>query len=256
MTHSVSLGERMKNFYEGRNQTHLTRRMPVILRVDGRAFHTLSNRLKLEKPFDEGLQRWMVETAKVLCEDIQGAQLAYVQSDEISVLITDYATLQTEAWFDYNVQKMTSISASIATQAFLREMNNDGWDMTVNFDSRVFNIPREEANNYFVWRQQDWIKNSISMLARAHYSQKELLNKKQTDMHEMLHQKGINWADLGEKWKNGVVVEYQEFDISDGGPEPIIRHSWDEVDFHIFSKHPWLVNEIVGIFEDKKDSTL
>jgi len=249
MQHKMPIGDRMKMYYELRAQTHLTRRMPVILRVDGRAFHTLTRKLNLKKPFDGDIQRWMIETARALCEEIQGAQLAYVQSDEISILITDYAGLQTEAWFDYNVQKMTSVSASIATCKFVQQVTE--WlayeSQLISFDARVFNLPREEVNNYFVWRQQDWIKNSVQMLARSHYSQKQLLNKKQSDMHEMLHEKGVNWADLPEKWKNGVVLEYQEFDTSNGGPEPIIRHAWDEVDFHIFSKQPWMVNELVSL---------
>jgi tRNA(His) 5'-end guanylyltransferase len=254
MQHKIPIGDRMKKYYEIRSQTHLTRRMPVILRVDGRAFHTLTKKLQLVKPFDEKIQRWMVAAGRALCEGVQGAKLAYIQSDEISILITDYDTLQTEAWFDYNVQKMTSVSASIATSVFTEEMNNDERNWFVTFDSRVFNVPREEANNYFVWRQQDWIKNSVQMLARAYYSQKELLNKKQSDMHEMLHEKGINWADIPNKWKNGVTLEYEEFDsielggnldISNSGLEPIIRHAWDENDVHIFSKEPVKVNDLV-----------
>ena len=108
----------MKLNYEFRSQTHLTRRTPVIIRIDGRAFHTLAKALKLEKPFDAQFNDWMQETTQHLCEEIQGAKLGYTQSDEISILVTDYDNLTSESWFDYNVQKMTSISASIATWHF------------------------------------------------------------------------------------------------------------------------------------------
>jgi tRNA(His) 5'-end guanylyltransferase len=221
----------MKDNYESRARSYLTRRVPVIMRLDGKAFHTYTKKLK--KPFDEGLIEDMAQTAKYLCENIQGAKCAYVQSDEISILITDYDTLDTQAWFDYEVQKMCSISASIATAKFNqlrleRLMTNSGkWDDNIlceygalldfrkdmstkfslaSFDSRVFNIPKEEVANYFLARQKDAVKNSISMLAQSLYSQKELHKKNQSDMQELCWQKGHNWNDLHWSKKRGSFV--------------------------------------------------
>jgi len=143
----------------------------------------------------------MQRVAIKLCEQIQGAKCAYVQSDEISILITDFDRLTTEAWFDYNLQKIVSISSSIASSNF-----SLCWGQAVAFDSRAFNIPKEEVCNYFIWRQQDWMKNSVQMLARTYYSTKQLHKKKIADMHEMLYEKNINWNDLKNIWKNGTFI--------------------------------------------------
>ncbi len=197
-----SIGDRMKANYEDRYRFSLTRRTPVIMRLDGRAFHTLTR--GLEKPFDDSFSNAMNATARFLCSEIQGAKCAYVQSDEISILITDFDTLTTDAWFDYNVQKMTSISAALASVHFTVCWLNDGKHAI--FDSRVFNIPKEEVCNYFIWRQLDWLRNSVQMLAQAHFSHKQLHGKNQSAMHDMLHDKGVNWADLPERWKNGTFI--------------------------------------------------
>ena len=197
-----SIGDRMKANYEDRYRFSLTRRTPVIMRLDGKAFHTLTR--GLEKPFDDSFYYSMIDTASFLCSEIQGAKCAYVQSDEISILITDFDTLTTDAWFDYNIQKMTSVSAGLASAYFTsRFFEEDGIAV---FDSRVFNIPKEEVCNYFIWRQLDWIRNSVQMLAQAHFSHKQLHGKNQSAMHDMLHDKGVNWADLPEKWKNGTFI--------------------------------------------------
>lgn len=197
-----SIGNRMKANYEDRYRFSLTRRTPVIMRLDGRAFHTLTR--GLDKPFDGTFCYSMIDTAGFLCSEIQGAKCAYVQSDEISILITDFDTLTTDAWFDYNVQKMTSVSAGMASAYFTsRFFSEDGIAV---FDSRVFNAPKEEVCNYFIWRQMDWMKNSVQMLARAHFSHKQLHGKNQPAMHDMLHDIGINWANLPDKWKNGTFI--------------------------------------------------
>jgi tRNA(His) 5'-end guanylyltransferase len=200
----------MKENYEKRAQSFLTRRTPAIIRVDGKAFHTFTK--KFEKPFSEHLSNLMVKTAIQMCQEIQGAKCAYTQSDEISILLTDYDDFQTQAWFDYNVQKMTSVAASISTAAFNRRLMSD-WllhklemDSFAQFDARVFNIPKEEVLNYFRWRYQDWIRNSVTMLAGKYYSHKQLHKKNQADMHEMIYQAGDNWTNLEDKWKNGVWI--------------------------------------------------
>lgn len=205
-----SLGNRMKENYEDRYRFKLIRRLPVIIRLDGKAFHTLTK--QCDKPFDKDLSMIMIDGMKYLLDNIQGAKLGYQQSDEISILITDFDTLTTDAWFDYNIQKICSVSASMISSHInggLKEyinstgkFNNKSW----LFDSRCFNIPKEEVNNYFIWRQKDWERNSLQMLCRAHFTHKELCGKNKSSMHEMLYNININWGDLEPKWKNGVTV--------------------------------------------------
>ena len=212
----ISIDDRMKDFYEVRNRRFLTRRTPVIIRIDGKAFHTYTR--GLNKPFDEGLMEDMQLTTKYLCENIQGCKFGYVQSDEISLLLTDYDTLQTDAWFDYCQNKMESIAASMATGFFLKQrilraisISEDGnWIKdyieevkVAEFDARAFNIPKEDVANYFIWRQQDATKNSISMLAQSLYSHKELQGKNGDQMQEMCFQKGTNWNNIGTSKKRG-----------------------------------------------------
>lgn len=199
----TSIMERMKNNYEFRDRHFLTRRIPVIIRLDGRAFHTKTR--KCDKPFDSRFMYSMEQAAIRVCEEVQGAKCAYVQSDEISILVTDFDRLTSEAYFDYNIQKMVSITASVASVCFSKP---NLFDMTCEFDSRVFNIPKEEVCNYFIARQLDWIRNSIQMLCHANFSHSELHNKNQSDMHEMLHGMGINWAkDCSDKQKSGIYIE-------------------------------------------------
>lgn len=192
----------MKQNYENVYRFKLTRRTPVIIRLDGKAFHSLTR--GCEKPFDDDFYESMYATMLALCQDIQGVRCAYMQSDEISLLLTDFDTIRTEAWFDYNLQKIVSISASIASTVF--SLNWMDGEQLVLFDSRAFNIPQDEVKNYFIWRQLDWIRNSVQMLSQAHFSHKELHKKNQEAMHDMLHEKGINWADLEPKWKNGTFL--------------------------------------------------
>lgn len=226
-----SLGDRMKGNYEARTQTHLMRRNYTIIRIDGKAFHTYT--AGLEKPFDKDLMRDMDLTAAYLCKNIQGAKFAFVQSDEISLLLTDFDTLQTDAWFDYNVQKMCSVSASMATSVFNKMRLMHLFTRTIAeseitwkclpkdsiesqkeafFDSRVFQVPnKSEATNYFIWRQQDTTRNSIASVAQSLYSAKELHGVNTTEMQELIHQKGQNWNDLEPYYKRGRVIVKESF---------------------------------------------
>ena len=206
----MSIGDRMKENYENRYRFKLSRRTPVIMRLDGKAFHSLTKRC--EKPFDEDFSDCMRSTVLALVEDIQGAKCAYQQSDEISILLTDFDNLATEAWLDYNIQKMTSISAGLASVVFTHWWRVKGCAGMPIFDSRVFNIPESEVCNYFVWRQKDWIRNSVQMLGRAHFSHSKMKNKANCEVHDMLHTKGINWAKLEPKWKNGMFLYKQDRD--------------------------------------------
>ena len=227
-----SLGDRMKFYYENPPKTRLMRRNPVIIRIDGKAFHTFTR--GFQRPFDDILIESMQETMKYLCENIQGCKLGYCQSDEISLLITDYENINTAAWFDYEVQKMCSIAASMATLAFNRAFDAawTNWvyyrfdevfseekteffhemDRTyakavekgAMFDARVFSIPKDEVCNCFIWRQQDAVRNSIQMVGQANFSHKELQNKTCNNIQDMLMtQKGINWNDFPTVQKRG-----------------------------------------------------
>ena len=174
------LGIRMKTYYEQIPKTKLMRRTPVMIRIDGKAFHTFTK--GFQKPFDTILIKSMQETTKYLCENIQGCVLGYTQSDEITLVLVDYQNFETAAWFDYEVQKMCSIAASMATMSFNRffargvdafaerleadeinEAENEknkllctyrkAVEKGAMFDARVFNIPKEEVTNCIYWRQ-------------------------------------------------------------------------------------------------------
>lgn len=230
-----ALGDRMKSQYEDRTRFFLPRRTYTIIRVDGKAFHTLTK--KFQKPFDRHLMHMMDATAMDLCKEIQGAVFAYTQSDEISILLTDFAKITTNAWFDGNIQKMCSIAAACATVAFNKELRAGGSDKTAMFDARVFTIPdKTEVENYFIWRQQDATRNSIQMAARAVYSHKELDGKSCQELHDMLHAKNINWNNYTSGEKRGRCIVKQEVNVASEyrgfqngqatPPEEIKRKHW------------------------------
>ena len=221
------LGKRMKEFYEQVPKYRLMRRTPVAIRIDGKAFHTFTR--GFQKPFDEVLIKSMQETMKYLCENIQGCVLGYTQSDEITLILIDYKKLNSSAWFDYELQKMCSIAASMATMAFNKFFKNEVDKFYYNhcsredplfekhyqtyrdaqykgamFDARAFNIPKEEVTNLLYWRQVDAARNSVQMAARAKFSHNECDNKNQSQLQEMLFQTyGINWNDYPTHMKRG-----------------------------------------------------
>jgi tRNA(His) 5'-end guanylyltransferase len=197
------MGDRMKGDYERRTQIELPRRTHTLIRIDGKAFHTYTR--GLERPYDKTLMDDMAETTRFLCQEIQGARVGYTQSDEISILLTDFATRQTQAWFDGNLQKIVSIAASFATAKF-NELRPAG--RLAFFDARAFTIPQDlEVINYFLWRQRDAIRNSISMLAQAYFSTKQLHGKSTGVMQEMLWaEHGVNWNDEDPRFKRGTIV--------------------------------------------------
>ena len=196
-----SLGDRMKS-YEDVYKHRLIRRLPVIIRLDGRAFHTLTK--DMQKPFDINFSRAMLYVTIELVKEIQGCMFGYTQSDEISLLLKDWTTHTTEAWFDNQIQKMASVSASIATMSFVNYGRNNPEHLKISsgtFDSRVFNLPLAEVNNYFVWRQNDATRNSINALGQSLYSQKELHGVKVGDLKQkILEEKNIVWEEL-DQWK-------------------------------------------------------
>lgn len=220
------LGTRMKENYELRSRSLLPRRTNTIIRLDGKAFHTYTR--GLDKPFDYQLMDDMIEVTKFLCKEIQGCKIGYTQSDEISLVLTDYDSLNTSAWFDGQVQKICSVSASLATAKF----NELRPGKLAFFDSRCYTISdQQEVVNYLLWRQQDASRNSVSMAAQSVYSHKELFKKSTSDQQEMLFQKGINWNDYPLNARRGSAIIKTYYD-KDGGQ----RSKWEYVDIPILSK--------------------
>lgn len=216
-----ALGNRMKK-YENVTRYSLPPRTFTILRVDGRAFHTWTK--KLTRPYDTDLMTCMDAAAIALCEQISGTQFAYVQSDEISLLAVDFLDINTQPWFDGVIQKWVSVGASIATMAFNMKVLEfmRGTDTSrlgqikqpnATFDARVYTIPDfVEVGNYFVWRQKDAVRNSVTMLAQAYASHKQLQGKSTTQRHEIIHAAGDNWAKHPGNFKNGRVIRHKSFE--------------------------------------------
>lgn len=268
------LGNRMKTFYEQIPKTRLMRRTPVVIRIDGKAFHTFTRGFK--RPFDDVLIKTMQETAKYLCENIQGCSLAYTQSDEISLLLIDYQRFETSAWFDYEIQKMCSISASMATMTFNKIFKKaydeftEEPDYTMRdfelfsaysnavkngamFDARVFNISKEEVTNYFYWRQLDASRNSIQMVGQANFSHKELQNKSCNDIQDMLMtQKGINWNDLPTYQKRGSCIIKEDYFTYTDEHGMLIEIDADEVGIFVDEltvRNRWIIDKNIPIFK-------
>lgn len=222
------LGTRMKTFYESTPKIHLMHRCPVAIRLDGHAFHTFTK--GFQKPFDEILMKSMQETMQYLCENIQGCVFGYTQSDEITLILVDYKNLTSTAWFDYDVQKVCSIAASMATIAFnkffeknvsdnyahrydipkkctmpfdLYKIYCSSMDKGAMFDARCFNIPKEEIANLIYWRQLDAMRNSVQAVGQANFSHKELQGKSCADIKEMLREKGVDWDCLSLECQRG-----------------------------------------------------
>lgn len=205
-----TLGTRMKQ-YEQATRAVLPRRTYTIIRVDGRAFHSYLR--GADKPYDLTFMSDMDAVATALCNEISGAVFAYTQSDEISVLVTDFATPGTQPWFGGVMPKMVSISAALATAALNARRPNQ----LALFDSRVFTIPDPvEVANYFIWRQRDCVRNSITMAAQAQFSHKRLHGVTTNQMQELLFTEcGINWNDYADGCKRGRVV------LQDAGLRPV-----------------------------------
>ena len=268
---------RMKTFYEQIPKTRLMRRCPVVIRCDGRSFHTFTR--KFQKPFDEVLIKTMQETMKYLCENIQGCVLAYTQSDEITLILVDYKKLTSSAFFDYEVQKICSITASMATMAFNKffekniqefsesnecrgldikylDIYREALNKGAMFDARCFNIPKEEVTNLVYWRQLDATRNSIQMVGQANFSHKELQNKSCNDIQDMLMtQKGINWNNLPTYQKRGsCCVKENHFIENEKGtqicfPEGCSDPFEDEETLTGVYRSSWVIDTEIPIFK-------
>ena len=269
------LGIRMKTYYEQIPKTKLMRRTPVAIRIDGKAFHTFTKGFK--KPFDEVLIKSMQETMKYLCEHIQGCVLGYHQSDEITLILVDYKNLNSDAWFDYEVQKMCSIAASMATMVFNREFEKrvDNFELDhlielggyieydcddnkklaetyfnaiekgAMFDARVFNIPKEEVTNLIYWRQLDATRNSIQMVGQANFSHKELHGKSCNMIQDMLlTEKDINWNDFPTYQKRGSCCVKSNTTITGA-----VVFENGEVETNSIERPHWYIDNEIPIFK-------
>ena len=202
----MDLETRMK-MYERSGIVYLPIRVPVILRVDGRAFHAFTRRF--ERPFDRCFAKGIDLVAERLLREVQNARFCYMQSDEVSVLLVDFNKFDSQQWFGGEVNKMVSISAGIASAVATKY-----FDEEVQFDSRVFVGPERDVLNYFIWRQRDATRNSIQMVARKHYSHKETMNKNLDELQEMIFQAGDNWNDYSAYFKRGRGCDVTGLDVS------------------------------------------
>lgn len=195
----ISLGDRMKRNYEGVYRMYLPWRIPLIIRVDGKAFHSFTR--GMDKPFDEAFMENMQSLSKFLCEETHTSVFAYVQSDEVSLLLNNYKKLDTCAHFGNNLQKLTSVTAGLASSFF-----SLAYGRTAVFDARAFVLPREEVTNYFIWRQRDCERNSLHMVAQSHYSHGQLEGKGKEELHDLIHEKNDNWNNYDADKKRGACV--------------------------------------------------
>lgn len=204
----LDIGNRMKE-YERVTEYMLSHRIPVILRIDGRAFHTIT-RKRFKKAWSQEFVDQMILTAQQVMTDIQGCDFCYSQSDEVSFLITDYRTIRTNSWFNYDLRKMISISASLASSVF-----SQLYGKNVCFDSRAFSMPQDDVCNYFIWRQIDATRNAIQMAAREYFSHKQLHLKNCKELQEMLFkEKGINFNDYSIIRKRGFCIVDKKVDFN------------------------------------------
>jgi tRNA(His) 5'-end guanylyltransferase len=204
-----TLGDRIKSKYEDVFRNSIPQRTFAVIRIDGKAFHTFTK--TLEKPHSAELSEAMDHAAQVLCKEMMGCKLAYGQSDEYSFLLTDFEKEESEMWFNGNIQKIVSVSSSIFTAAF-----NDHWEKVrpmsfkprlAMFDARVFVIPsRNDVFQYFLWRQKDASRNSLTMLASCHFSHKQLHGQDRDAKHELLQSVGVKWTDWPTSFRHGRVV--------------------------------------------------
>ncbi|TXG80794.1 MAG: hypothetical protein E6R13_07505 [Spirochaetes bacterium] len=237
------LSSRMKN-YESCYGFKVPNRSYIIIRLDGKGFSKYTK--KFNKPFDDILSNVMDTATIELCKYMTPA-FAYTQSDEVSLVFSTIDNIDAEMVFDGKVQKLCSISASKMTAAFNKTMlrmlaafkpeefnlmekiiSGDFAEIDAVFDARVFVIPDiREVANYFVWRQQDCTRNSVSMAASANFSHKLLEGKSSSEKQEMLFQeKGINWNDYATKYKRGTVIKKTAYTVEGPNGEEALRNKW------------------------------
>jgi tRNA(His) 5'-end guanylyltransferase len=264
------MGDRIKE-YESISKIRMTKRVPVIIRCDGKSFSNFCKRFEL--PYDIYFNTYMNNVMKHLCANIQGAKMAERHSDEISILVTDYDNINTDSYFDYQVQKICSIVSSMATAEFCRQLmlkdiviekymymysGTDSVDMEVpnkiflttdesfpTFDCRCFNIPESEISNYFYWRLKDAVRNSINMTAQSKFSHKQLQGVSCNQMQDMLFKEhNLNWNDLPSGQKTGFICLKKKVnsEIPDGPYKGVL-----------FERNSWIVDPAPSQLQDLRD---
>lgn len=191
-------GDRMKR-YEQVTDARLVNLSPVIIRLDGRAFHTLTK--GLNKPYDIPFSEAMNATMWHMIRTVQNCVFGFTQSDEISLLVIE-PTYLSDSWFDNRVQKVVSIAAAEASCFFRDYLNKtypnlnkyDKFRAKAVFDCRAFNVPKHEVANYFIWRQMDCTRNAVAGAGQANFSQKELNGLNSTQIiNKLLNEKNIDF---------------------------------------------------------------
>jgi tRNA(His) guanylyltransferase len=237
----MNLCERMKG-YEEAFQTTLPWRMPIIMRLDGRSFHNWTR--GSEKPFDSIVKQQLEAVAADVCSEVQGTMFAYAQSDEISLLLHNYKTLETCPWFGNRTQKMISVAAATASASLTHHSGRVGV-----FDCRVFILPEAEVCNYFVWRQRDCIRNSRHSLARSIFSHKECLGRSPKELQQMAMEKGQDWNELSTHLRYGWCVRRQAV-VQTARTRPFVarRTRWvTEVETPLFQRHRDYIEQFLAV---------
>jgi len=266
----LSLADRQKE-YENITRTYLIPKQPVIIRIDGKAFHSYTKQKCFSKPFDKNISLAFEKSTKELCESLQNVEFAYHQSDEVSIFLKDYTEEKQQQFFNGNIQKIVSVATSQFTYFFnknikeLLETNVIG-DITLKpafFDGRVFNLPLHEVSNYFIWRQRDAIRNSITSHSLAYFSQKELHKKNSDEKVNMLdklafekNDSTIMWKELDISLQRGTV--YYKIDIE----EKIKDLPQNIIDIYIKQgkeisdtviRNRWMIDYNIPIFSENKN---
>lgn len=240
MATTDELGALLKSKYESVTQLVLPRKTHTIIRLDGNAFHTYTR--GCVKPFDQDLHNAMIASSVALLAKAMGARLAYTQSDEVSLLLTDFENPGTEPWFGGNVQKITSVSASIFTARF--NQARFGASQPAFFDARVFTIDDPgDVVTYFQWRRADAWRNAVYSAARAYFSHKQLQGKGGLELLTMLSEAGVGWETFPRVFKFGTLIHRKEVveDVTfvDGRTREervardVKRHVWAAIPAHL-----------------------
>lgn len=205
------LGDRIKQDFEDRTRFLLPRRTYGVLRLDGKAFHTYTK--GCQQPFDAQLMQDMDQTAIAVCEQVQGAKIAFVQSDEITVVFTDFDTVETHQWFNGNIQKISSVSASMATAYFNQLRASYG--KLAFFDARVFAVPiRLEVFNTLLWRQIDAAKNSVQMVARHYLGHKICQGQSTQQLKDLLRKNQTPWENCPRGFQQGRIIIKETYQVA------------------------------------------
>ena len=225
----------------------------VLVMLDGRSFSNLIKN-KFEKPFDESFIDMMNQTAQYVCENVEGTKFAYVQSDEISLVLTDFDTPTTDSFFGYRLCKLTSLIASIATAKFNRLMIkyrlekgmgiNPG-DVIDNsplyqFDCKVWNVPNlNDVYAWFLYRQIDCVRNSKQQAAQSYIPHKELMNLNTDKQINLLFEKeNIDWNQYSADKKYGRFISKHK----------VIMNNIDTGD--VYYRHKWLVQPAFPLMDE------